>query len=84
MCEHDSNTLYHINRVKLFAESSAMVRLRDILKSWGPGDPPPNIFKRDSFHFQCRSYVRKVNKYVFCLFNNRSVTVSKIQTPFTI
>ena len=52
ICEQASNTLHHINRVKLFTENSAMARLRDILKGWGPGDP--NILKQDSFHFRSK------------------------------
>ena len=49
ICEQASNTLHRINRVKLFTENSAMARLRDTLKGWGPGDSQ-NILKRDSFH----------------------------------
>ena len=32
-------TLHHINRAKPFMENSAMARLRDILRGWGPADP---------------------------------------------
>ena len=34
-----ADTLHHISRAKLFTENSAMARLRDILRSWGPADP---------------------------------------------
>ena len=34
------SSLHHINSVKLFTGNSAVARLRDILKGWGPGDPP--------------------------------------------
>ena len=30
MCEHASNTLGHINRVKIFTENSAMARLGQV------------------------------------------------------
>ena len=29
----------HISRAKLFTENSAMARLQDILRDWGPADP---------------------------------------------
>ena len=35
ICEQASNNLHHINRAKLFAENSAMARLRDIVRGWG-------------------------------------------------
>ena len=38
-----SNTLHHINRAKLSTENSAMARLRDILRSWGP-DVPKDLY----------------------------------------
>ena len=44
--------LHHINRAKLFTENSAMARIRDILRGWGPADPG-NILKRDSWYSQC-------------------------------
>ena len=48
ICEQASYTLHHINRAKLFTENSAMARIRDILRGWGPADPR-NILKQDSW-----------------------------------
>ena len=36
--EQASNTLHHINRTKIFTEISAMARLWDIFRGWGPAD----------------------------------------------
>ena len=38
--QNTANTLHNINRVKLFTKISSMAGLRDILRGWGPGDPP--------------------------------------------
>ena len=48
ICEQASYTLHHINRAKLFTENSAMARIRDTLRGWGPADPQ-YILKRDSW-----------------------------------
>ena len=39
MSERPSNTLHQINRVKLFAETSAIAWLLDILSGWTSADP---------------------------------------------
>ena len=41
-----------MNRAKHFKENSAIARLRDILRGWGPADPR-NILKQDSWFSQC-------------------------------
>ena len=56
ICEQASNILHHINCAELFAENSAMARLRDILRGWGPADPW-NIHKWEPSPVLC---------FVFC------------------
>ena len=48
--------------MKIFKENSAVARLReDILRVWGPGDPP-NILKRESWIHKTENSVQLITK----------------------